>query len=143
MLVLEMGGNNPLVVTDYRELKAVIYTICQSAFMSGGQRCTCARRLILVESHQNRALLKILIKATQQLKLIDTDKPFYGPLIDQSAADFLFSTERELIQLGGFVIGLKQLDSKSPLLSPAIIDVSHIKDPAERSILDRCYKLFG
>jgi succinylglutamic semialdehyde dehydrogenase len=48
ILALEMGGNNPLVV-DQVELivEAAVYTIIQSAFISAGQRCTCARRLLV------------------------------------------------------------------------------------------------
>jgi succinylglutamic semialdehyde dehydrogenase len=42
ILALEMGGNNPLVVDQVADLDAAVYTIIQSAFISAGQRCTCA-----------------------------------------------------------------------------------------------------
>jgi succinylglutamic semialdehyde dehydrogenase len=42
ILALEMGGNNPLVVDEVADLDAAVYTIIQSAFISAGQRCTCA-----------------------------------------------------------------------------------------------------
>ncbi|GIT21315.1 MAG: hypothetical protein CM1200mP40_09970 [Gammaproteobacteria bacterium] len=44
------GGNNPLVVDEVSDLDAAVYTIVQPAFISPGQRCTCARRLILVRN---------------------------------------------------------------------------------------------
>ncbi len=47
ILALEMGGNNPLVVDEVKDLDAAVYTIIQSAFISAGQRCTCARRLLV------------------------------------------------------------------------------------------------
>ena len=40
MLALEMGGNNPMVISENGELDATVYTIIQSAFISAGQRCT-------------------------------------------------------------------------------------------------------
>ncbi len=46
MLALEMGGNNALIVADAADIDAALHVIIQSAFISAGQRCTCARRLI-------------------------------------------------------------------------------------------------
>ncbi|MCM8531869.1 MAG: aldehyde dehydrogenase family protein, partial [Lentisphaeraceae bacterium] len=43
MLALEMGGNNPLVVWDVKDKKAAAYLAIQSAFITSGQRCVCAR----------------------------------------------------------------------------------------------------
>jgi succinylglutamic semialdehyde dehydrogenase len=47
MLALEMGGNNPLVIWDVKEVDAAVFMAVSSAFISAGQRCTCARRLIV------------------------------------------------------------------------------------------------
>jgi succinylglutamic semialdehyde dehydrogenase len=47
ILALEMGGNNPLVAWDLTDIDAAAATVVQSAFLSAGQRCTNARRLIL------------------------------------------------------------------------------------------------
>ncbi len=47
ILALEMGGNNPLVVWDAADLKAAALMTIQSAFITSGQRCSCARRLIV------------------------------------------------------------------------------------------------
>src|SRR5699024_1359868 len=47
ILALEMGGNNPLVVDATTELDAAVLIILQSAYLSAGQRCTCARRLLV------------------------------------------------------------------------------------------------
>lgn len=45
ILALEMGGNNPLIVKGVTDTKAAVHDIIQSAYISSGQRCTCARRL--------------------------------------------------------------------------------------------------
>lgn len=55
ILALEMGGNNPLVVEEVADLDAAVYTIIQSAFISAGQRCTCARRLLVPQGAGRRA----------------------------------------------------------------------------------------
>jgi acyl-CoA reductase-like NAD-dependent aldehyde dehydrogenase len=49
IVALEMGGNNPLVVTSISDPRAAAYWTIQSAFITAGQRCTCARRLIIVD----------------------------------------------------------------------------------------------
>ena len=50
ILALEMGGNNPLVVSKLSNTLAAAYITLQSAFVTAGQRCSCARRLIVVEN---------------------------------------------------------------------------------------------
>ena len=58
-LALEMGGNNPLVVAGPVDPAAAALLIAQSAFLSAGQRCTCARRLVLVDDAHGRAVLEL------------------------------------------------------------------------------------
>jgi len=48
ILALEMGGNNPLIVHEAKNVQAAAYLTVLSGYMTAGQRCTCARRLILV-----------------------------------------------------------------------------------------------
>ncbi|WP_154818825.1 aldehyde dehydrogenase family protein, partial [Enterobacter hormaechei] len=47
ILALEMGGNNPLIVEDPDDIDAAVHLTIQSAFITAGQRCTCARRLLV------------------------------------------------------------------------------------------------
>lgn len=49
ILALEMGGNNPLIVDSAPDLDGAVHHALQSAFLSAGQRCTCARRLLVRE----------------------------------------------------------------------------------------------
>ena len=63
LLALELGGNNPLIVDRVADLDAAAHTIIQSAFITSGQRCTCARRLFLPAGADGDALLEKLLAA--------------------------------------------------------------------------------
>lgn len=69
ILALEMGGNNPLIVKGVTDTKAAVHDIIQSAYISSGQRCTCARRLYIEEGEQGDALIAELVKAVKQIKV--------------------------------------------------------------------------
>ena len=89
ILALEMGGNNPLVVGDVADRRAAIHEIVQSAYISAGQRCTCARRLYLPADEQGDALLADLTSAVSKIRVGAYDaqpQPFMGALISPQAA---------------------------------------------------------
>ena len=69
ILALEMGGNNPLIIWDCADRKAAAYHTILSAFITSGQRCTCARRLILQQGSEGDMLLAELVEQTSQLTL--------------------------------------------------------------------------
>jgi succinylglutamic semialdehyde dehydrogenase len=132
ILALEMGGNNPLVVWDAKDIPAAAVIAVQSAFMSSGQRCTGARRLIVQEG-QHEPLLAEIAKITGRI-IVDhphaSPAPFMGPVIDNQAADQLQEAFLDLMIKGGRAI--RRLDrpvADKPFLTPAIIDVT---DVAER-----------
>ncbi len=84
ILALEMGGNNPLVVEEVKDIDAAVYTIIQSAFISAGQRCTCARRLLVPVGAWGDALLARLVAVASTLKVGAFDEqpaPFMGSVI--------------------------------------------------------------
>jgi succinylglutamic semialdehyde dehydrogenase len=129
ILALEMGGNNPLVVWDATDAQAAAVLAVQSAFLSAGQRCTAARRLI-VKDGAHEELLRLICKLTERL-IVDhphaDPAPFMGPVIDNQAADHLQETFLDLVMKGGRP--LKHLDRPRedfPFLSPAIIDVTAV-----------------
>ncbi|GAL05874.1 succinylglutamic semialdehyde dehydrogenase [Photobacterium aphoticum] len=129
MLALEMGGNNPLVVSPhYGELEATVYTIIQSAFLSAGQRCTCARRLYVPAGEAGDQLITRLVAVTQQLRVDDpfaTPAPFMGPQISRDAAERIVQTEADLVALGGQRL-LAARRGQGAVVTPAIIDVTAI-----------------
>ena len=84
ILALELGGNNPMVVWDPKDLHAAAAIVVQSAFLSAGQRCTAARRLI-VEDGQCDEFLELLGELIDRI-IVDhpfaDPQPFMGPVID-------------------------------------------------------------
>jgi succinylglutamic semialdehyde dehydrogenase len=132
ILALEMGGNNPLVVWDAKDIASAAVIAVQSAFMSSGQRCTGARRLI-VQDGPHEPLLAEIAKLAERI-IVDhphaSPAPFMGPVIDNQAADQLQESFLDLMIKGGRAI--RRLDrpvADKPFLTPAIIDVT---DVAER-----------
>jgi len=90
ILALELGGNNPLVVWDAADAEAAAALVVQSAFITTGQRCSCARRLILPEGLPGDAVLEALVALTGRLVVgpwNGADGPFMGPLISARAAE--------------------------------------------------------
>jgi succinylglutamic semialdehyde dehydrogenase len=131
ILALEMGGNNPLVVWDAKDIPAAAVIAVQSAFMSSGQRCTAARRLI-VRDGQHEPLLAEIVKLAERIIIGPPHAhpaPFMGPVIDNQAADQLQEAFLDLLIKGGRP--LKRLDRPAedrPFLTPAIIDVTDVAD---------------
>ncbi len=129
ILALEMGGNNPLVVWHARDLHAAAAIAVQSAYMSAGQRCTAARRLI-VEEGQHEELVETIVKLLDRLIVGHphaSPAPFMGPVIDNQAADQLQEAYLGLLGRGGRAIRrLDRKDDKRPFLTPSLIDVTEV-----------------
>ncbi len=129
ILALEMGGNNPLVVWNARDIHAAAAIAVQSAYLSAGQRCTAARRLI-VEDGRHEELIDTMVKLIDRL-IVDhphaSPAPFMGPVIDNASADQLQEAFLDLMGKGGRAI--RRLDRKAddrPFLTPALIDVTDV-----------------
>src|SRR5476651_2106788 len=89
MLALEMGGNNPLVVWDAKDTDAAVFMAISSAFISAGQRCTCARRLIVQNTPEGDAFVKRLVEVAGKLTIGAWNAepaPFMGPVVSAAAA---------------------------------------------------------
>lgn len=139
IVALEMGGNNPIVVTNTPKLQDAAVTIVQSAFTTAGQRCTAARRLIIVDSMYD-AMIAEVKKLTERL-IVDepfaNPQPFMGCVIDNGAADLMSESFVALIGRGGKpIVHLRRPDENLPFLTPAILDATDI---AERPDIE----LFG
>ncbi len=86
---LEMGGNNPLIIEDVANIDAAVHLTLQSAFITAGQRCTCARRLLVKQGAQGDAFLARLVDVAGRLqpgRWDDDPQPFIGGLISAQAA---------------------------------------------------------
>lgn len=132
ILALEMGGNNPLVVDQVADLDAAVYTIVQSAFISAGQRCTCARRLLVPAGEWGDALLARLVAVSSTIKVGAFDEqpaPFMGSVISLAAAEHLLKAQRQLVDQGASVLlEMIQPLPNAALLTPGIIDVTAVAE---------------
>jgi succinylglutamic semialdehyde dehydrogenase len=131
ILALELGGNNPIVVWDPSDVPAAAAIIVQSAYMSAGQRCTAARRLI-VRDGAHEPLVAEIVKLIDRI-IVDhphaDPAPFMGPVIDEMAAEILMDQWVGLIMKGGMPIRrLERPHDDKPFLTPALIDVTNAKD---------------
>lgn len=131
MLSLEMGGNNPIIFWDTSDVYSAAAIVVKSAFLSAGQKCTSARRLIIKDT-----LYDIVIPEIKRLadRLIINDPhgdppPFMGPLISNDAADGLTESFLALMSHGGRPIRHMSRPIKGrPFVSPGIIDVTDMNE---------------
>ncbi|MDF2154701.1 succinylglutamate-semialdehyde dehydrogenase [Vibrio sp. CAU 1672] len=131
MLALEMGGNNPMVISEhYGDVDATVYTIIQSAFISAGQRCTCARRLYVPLGEKGDVLITRLVEATHKIRVdqpFADPAPFMGPQISVAAAQFILQAQARLHALGGESL-IEAKAGEAAFVTPGIIDVTHIAE---------------
>jgi len=137
ILALELGGNNPLVVWAPKDLHAAAAIVVQSAYLSAGQRCTAARRLI-VEDGKCDEFIEVLGELIDRV-IVDhpfaDPQPFMGPVVDLASADHVQEQWLELMMKGGQPI--RRLDrpfEERPYLTPALIDVTDVKARPDEEI---------
>ena len=128
MLALEMGGNNPLVVWDIKDIDAAVHHAVMSAFISAGQRCTCARRLIIQDNAQGQAFLDRLVEVAAKLQPGPSNadpQPFMGPVVSAAVAARLVQAQAEMAAKGGKVLlQMKQLDPNAGFVTAGIVDTT-------------------
>ncbi|MBP0047711.1 succinylglutamate-semialdehyde dehydrogenase [Marinobacterium sp. AK62] len=131
MLALEMGGNNPLIVDVVDNPEAAIHEVIQSAFLSAGQRCTCARRLLLPQGDWGDRFLTRLTEAVSRIRVglaFDEPEPFMGCLISPEAACSILSAQEHLIELGAVpLLASERLSRCRALVSPGVLDVGRVE----------------
>ncbi len=127
ILALEMGGNNPLIVWDPADVDAAADIAAQSAFLTTGQRCSCARRLILPEGRFGDAVVEAVIARAKGIRIGAWDEPdiFMGPLVSEKARTQALDFQAMLVSHGGRpVLALEGMDRGGGFVSPGIIDVT-------------------
>jgi succinylglutamic semialdehyde dehydrogenase len=128
MLALEMGGNNPLVVWDVQNVDAAVHHAVMSAFISAGQRCTCARRLIVQDSPQGQAFIDRLVEVAAKLAVGPSNadpQPFMGPVVSAAVAKRLVQAQEMMEAQGGKVLlRMRQLDPNAGFVTAGIVDVT-------------------
>ncbi|MES2149246.1 MAG: succinylglutamate-semialdehyde dehydrogenase [Pseudomonadota bacterium] len=131
MLALEMGGNNPLVVWDVQDVDAAVHHTVMSAFISAGQRCTCARRLIVQDNAAGAAFVKRLVEVAGKLAVGASNaepQPFMGPVVSSAVAARLVQAQAEMAARGATVLlQMLQPDPNAGFVTAGIVDVSEAR----------------
>ncbi len=112
--ILELGGNNAIIVTPDADMEIAIRAILFGAVGTAGQRCTSTRRIIVHKSIK-KELTDRLISAYKQVKIGDPLAPetLMGPLIDTGAVDEMMTALERLKSEGGKILcGGEKLDKE-------------------------------
>lgn len=121
--ILELGGNNAIILDESADLKLAIPAIVFGAVGTAGQRCTTTRRLFVHQSLYSD-VVKRLQHGYEQVTIgdpLDT-KNLMGPLIDQQAVEqYKKAIERVKAQGGQIAFGGEALSQKGSYVQPALV----------------------
>lgn len=129
--ILELGGNNAIIITPDADLKIAIPAVVFGAVGTAGQRCTSTRRLIIHDSIYNK-VKESLVKAYKSVRIGDplNQQNHMGPLIDKNAVnDFSNALKRVKKEGGKIIFGGEVLSGKGYesgcYVSPAIVEAQN------------------
>ena len=125
--ILELGGNNAIVIDESAEMELAIPAVVFGAVGTAGQRCTSTRRLIIHESIYDSFLEK-LINAYKQVKIGDPldNSTLMGPLVnEQAVGNYLNAIETATDSGGKVIFGGKILSSDGYYVKPTIISAQN------------------
>jgi aldehyde dehydrogenase (NAD+) len=125
--LLELGGNNAIIVDEHANLELAIPAIVFGSVGTAGQRCTTTRRVIVHESRLDE-LQQALVTAYGQVRIGDPLDPdtLMGPLIDEAAVDRVEAACAAVRSSGGEVLcGGTRLEGPGNFITPAIAVVEN------------------
>ncbi len=121
--ILELGGNNAIVVDETANMDMVIPAIAFGAVGTAGQRCTSTRRIIVQKTISDE-LVKRLINAYKQVKIGDPldINTLMGPVIDQDAVDAYLNALEQVKKEGGEILyGGNVIEQDGFYVEPTIV----------------------
>ncbi len=145
ILALEMGGNNPLIVWDPADVDAAADIAAQSAFLTTGQRCSCARRLILPEGNWGDQVVDGIVDRAKALNIGDwtEDNVFMGPLVSEDAAHGATDFQMMLSKAGGKSLRrLKRMDRGGGFVTAGVIDVTDAKNIPDEELFGPLLQIY-
>jgi len=131
--ILELGGNNAIIVTEDADLEMAVRTILFGAVGTAGQRCTSTRRIIMHKSIASE-LTERIRKAYKQVKIGNPIEEgiLMGPLVTKAAVeDMMAALEKAREQGGEIIIGGKRL----PDLGEQFVEPAVVKMPVQTEIV--------
>ena len=124
LLALEMGGNNPLVIEEVSDHRAAIQTIIASAYITSGQRCTCARRIVAIDTPENRRLVDMLVSVLAKVRVGDPlsePQPYMGALVSAEASQQILRAQSMLARSGATtLVSCKETAENPCILTPGL-----------------------
>ncbi|MBM4197683.1 MAG: aldehyde dehydrogenase family protein [Gammaproteobacteria bacterium] len=121
--LLELGGNNAIIIDEHANLDLAVPAILFGAVGTAGQRCTTTRRL-LVHPKLVKELTRRLVAAYQQVPIGNPLRKgtLMGPLIDEAAVERYLATVRDVRRLGGEILcGGERLKRGGNFVKPTIV----------------------
>jgi putative phosphonoacetaldehyde dehydrogenase len=119
-LVLELGGNDPLIVMEDADLDEAAILAAQGSYKNSGQRCTAVKRILVHESVHKR-FVDLLVARTEAWTYGDPMAPVeMGTVIDEAAAKLFESRVNEAIAQGAKLLAGNRREGA--LYSPTVID---------------------
>ncbi|WP_093016351.1 succinylglutamate-semialdehyde dehydrogenase [Sphingobium sp. YR768] len=133
ILALELGGNNSLIAWD-GEPDAIASLVAHSAFITTGQRCSCARRLIVPQGAAGDATVEAIVALAARLPIAAWDEDgeaFMGPLVSARAADGARAALDGLLAAGARpLLGPSALEGRnSAFMAPVVLETTGISTP--------------
>lgn len=131
--ILELGGNNAIIVTEDADLDLAVRAILFAAVGTAGQRCTTTRRLIVHETISEE-LSRRLVEAYSQVRLGDPldDDTLMGPLVTKGAVEDMFTALDRATEEGGKILtgGKRRSEIGENFVEPTIVHM-----PAQTDIV--------
>lgn len=131
ILALEMGGNNPLIIWEPAEIEAAADIAAQSAYLTTGQRCSCARRVILPKGAFGDSVVEAIVARAKAIRIGAWNEPdiFMGPLVSDKAASQAVEFYSMLLSKGAVpILPLKAGEQGTGFVSPGVVDVTGARD---------------
>jgi aldehyde dehydrogenase (NAD+) len=133
--ILELGGNNAILVTEDADLELALRAVLFGAVGTAGQRCTSTRRIIVQEDIAED-FSQQLVAAYEQVRLGDPleDSTLMGPLVNGSAVEEMFDALEQAKGEGGQILTGGKM---RPDLGPNFVEPTIIKMPTQSPIVEK------
>ena len=131
--ILELGGNNAIIVSENADLSLATRAILFGAVGTAGQRCTSTRRIIMQKSIA-KDLTQRLVNAYKQVRIGDPLKPetVMGPLVVNTSVEEMMDAIKQAVADGGEIVAGGHM---LPELGPNFVEPTIIKMPSQTDIV--------
>lgn len=120
-VILELGGNDPVIIMDDADLDKAVFLAAEGSFRNSGQRCTAVKRILVHEKIKDAFIKKFVEKAREYTcgDPADADTKV-GTVIDEASAIYLETVVKKAVEQGAkILLGGKR---NGALIEPTVID---------------------